>query len=242
MRRVLTSLAVVAACLAAPVYSSAQNVILWDQQPDTSLTTVIDLDVPAPDDPFSTYLVNDATFSSAVTVNQVTSFYSNNNAAWANLIGNGILNIFDGDGLVAGDDPTSGGDLGLGSVAVTVENIGGGVLAVTAGGEVGSGNELGISLDAGTYFFGLSASLPNGASDPQEFRFDTGSTVGLNTFGRNPSGAFGLGTDWFTADTLSPGFADTAFTILGETIPVPEPTTAGLLALGMIGMVSRRRR
>ena len=155
-QKFLASVAVIA-MLAAPSYSNAQQ-ILWDQQPDTTLTTVIDLDVPAPDDPFSTYLVNDATFGgpgiAGVNITSITSFYSNNNGAWENLITNGVLNIFDGDGLVAGDDPTAGGDLGPGSVAVDVVNLGNGVLAVTA-------NNLNITLGTGTYFFGLSASLPN---------------------------------------------------------------------------------
>ena len=229
MRRVLTSLAVIAACLAAPVFSSAQG-ILWDQQPDTSLTTVIDLDIPAPSDGFSTYLVNDATFASSVIIDSVIVYYSNNSGTWANLITDGVLNIFDGDGLVAGDDPTSGGDLGPGSVDVSVTDLGGGVLAVSA-------DDLGINLSAGTYFFGLTASLPL-STDPQEFRFDSGSTIGSSTFGRNPSGAFGLGTDWFTADTLAPGFGDSAFTI---TSTLPEPSTAGFLAMGLVGLVARRR-
>ena len=161
------------------MYSSAQ-VIIWDQQPDTSLTTVIDLDIPAPQDGFSTYLVNDATFGSAVEVFSVTTYYSNNSGSWANLITDGVLNIFDADGLVAGDDPTSGGDFGPGSVNVSVTDISGGVLAVAA-------TDLFINLDPGTYFFGLSASLPT-ADDPREFRFDSGSTIGSATFGRNPSG------------------------------------------------------
>ena len=62
-QKFLASVAVIA-MLAAPNYSSAQS-ILWDQQPDTTLTTVIDLDIPAPQAGFSTYLVNDATFTSA---------------------------------------------------------------------------------------------------------------------------------------------------------------------------------
>ena len=230
MRRILTSLAVVTACLAAPVYSSAQG-ILWDQQPDTSLTTVIDLDIPAPSEGFSTYLVNDATFSTDVIVGSVIVYYSNNSGSWSNLITDGVLNIFDGDGLVASDDPTNGGDFGPGAVNVSVTDQGGGVLAVEASG-------LNINLAAGTYFFGLSASLPS-STDPQEFRFDSGSTIGSSTFGRNPSGAFGLGTDWFTADTLAPGFGDGAITI---TQGLPEPSTAGFLAMGLVGLVARRRR
>ena len=118
---------------------------------------------------------------------------------------------------------------GPGSVNVSVTDIGGGVLAVTA-------TDLFINLDPGTYFFGLSASLP-AADDPQGFRFDSGSTIGSATFGRNPSGAFGLGTDWFTADTLAPGFGDGAITI---TATFPEPTSAGLLAMGLLGLVARR--
>ena len=97
--------------------------------------------------------------------------------------------------------------------------------------------DLFINLDPGTYFFGLNASLP-AADDPQEFRFDSGSTIGSAIFGRNPSGAFGLGTDWFTADTLAPGFGDGAITI---TATFPEPTSAGLLAMGLLGLVARRR-
>ena len=229
-QKFLASVAVIA-MLAAPNYSSAQS-ILWDQQPDTTLTTVIDLDIPAPQAGFSTYLVNDATFTSDVNIDSVTTFFSNNSGSWGGLITDGILNIFDGDGLVASDDPTSGGDFGPGSVSVSITDLGNNVLAVTASG-------LNLDLAAGTYFFGLSPSLPSDA-DPQEFRFDTGSTVGSASQGRNPSGTFGLGTDWFNADTLAPGFSDAAFTVLGE--EVPEPTTAGLLALGMIGLVARRRR
>ena len=230
MRRGLTSLVVVAACFAAAGYSSAQS-ILWDQQPDFTLTTTIDLDIPSPGDSFSTYQVNDATFESAVNITAITTFYTNNTGTWENLINTGVLNIFDGDGLVASDDPTSGGDFGPGSVSVTSTDLGSNVIAVTA--------FVDINLAAGTYWFGLTPSLPS-ASDPQEFRYDDGQIVGAASQARNPAGGFGLGTAWFNGDTLAPGFSDATFTILGEEIP--EPTTAGLLALGLVGLVARRRR
>ena len=233
MRRFFTSMALVAVCLAMTADSSAQS-ILWDQQPDTSLTTVINLDVPAPADVFSTYLVNDATFTSNVNISTVATYITDNTGTYANLITNGVLNIFDGNGLVAGDDPTSGGDFGPGSINVSAVELGNNVLAVIA-------SDLNINLAAGTYFFGLAPSL-NSASDQQEFHFDSGPAVGSATFARNPGGGFGLpaGTDWFDADGLQPGFSEAAFTVLGEEV-VPEPTTTGFLALGMIGLVSRRR-
>ena len=234
MRRVITTLAVVATFFAATEYSSAQSII-WDQQPDTTLTGVINQDIPEPQSAFSTYLVNDATFSSNVTIDSVTTFFTNSSGTWGSLITDGILNIFDGDALVASDDPTTGGDFGPGSVSLSVTDLGNNVLAVTASG-------LSINLAAGTYFFGLSPSLPSD-TDPQEFHYDSGTTVGLASQARNPGGGFLplLGTtDWLDANGLSPGFGDAAFTITSE--PIPEPTTAGLLALGLVGLTARRRR
>ena len=232
MRQVLTTLALVAVCFAAPVNSSAQITTLWDQQPDLSLTPVIDQDIPVPADAFSTYLVNDATFGSDVNINSVTTFFTTSSDTWSGLITDGVLNIFDGDRLVGSDDVTSGGDFGLGSVSLSVTDLGNNVLAVTA-------SNLNINLAAGTYFIGLSPSLPS-STDSQEFRYDFGTTVGSNTFARNPGGAFGFGTGFFDADELSVEYADAAFTITGK--EVPEPTTAGLLALGLVGLVARRRR
>lgn len=231
-QKVLASVAVIA-LLAAPSYSNAQ-MVLWDQQPDTSIQQIIDQDIPD-QAIFSTFAVNDVNLASSTgggfIIDSVTTYFTNAGGAWPAGVTSGILNIFDGDGLVAGDDPTTGGDFGPGSVAVTATDLGNNVLAVTATG-------LNLSLADGTYWFGLSPSA--GSSLPQEFHYSAGSTQGLASQSRNPGGGFGLGTDWFDSNVLAAEYLDTAITITGE--EVPEPTTAGLLALGMIGLVSRRRR
>ena len=232
-QKVLASVAVIA-LLAAPSYSNAQN-ILWDQQPDTNIQQIIDQDIPD-QAIFSTYAVNDVTLAGAgggFLIDSVTTFFTNGSGAWPAGVTTGVLNIFDGDALTAADDPTTGGDFGPGSVSINVTDLGNNVLAVTASG-------LNITLADGTYWFGLSPSAGSGL--PQEFHFSAGSTVGALSQSRNPGGGFGLGSDWFDSNTLAGPFLDTSLTVTGQEIIVPEPTTAGLLALGMFGMVARRRR
>ena len=232
MRRVFTSLAVVVALFAAPAYSSAQTTVLWDQQPDTTIQQIIDQDIPD-QAIFSTLAVNDVVIGGqGAIIEEVTTYFTNGSGAWPAGVTTGILNIFDGDALTAGDDPTTGGDAGPGSVAISITDIGNNTLAVTASG-------LNITLGAGTYWFGLSPSAGSGL--PQEFHYSAGSTVGDLSQSRNPGGGFGLGTDWFASNTLAGDYLDTSLTVSGQEI-VPEPTTAGLLALGMVGLVARRRR
>ncbi len=230
MRKVVQFLAaIVAACVPASVNAD----ILWDQQP-LLIGNFVDQqfsDFPT----FSTYNVSDATFGNAVTVQSVTTYLTvgatGNN--WAGVT-SGILNIFDGNGLVAGDDPTTGGDFGPGAVSVTYTDLGGGVGALTASG-------LNINLAAGTYWFGLTADA-SFATFGQEFHWQSATTIGANTHGRNPGGGFGFpaGTSWFDIVGAS-GVEDLAFTIEGVNA-IPEPSTIGILAVGLAGLVIRRRR
>ena len=201
--------------------------IIWDQQPDASSTGVIDQEIP--DTPASsTYLVNDATFNKAVLVDSVTTYFSNFSGAWETNVTTGVLNIFDGDGLLASDDPQTGGDFGPGLVNVTIEDFGNNVIGVTT-------ENLNISLAAGTYWFGLTPIADS--SIPQEFHLDSaGGIVGFESQFRNPEGGFGLGTDWAGADGLLAGYQDGAFTVT----TVPEPSACLLAGLSFLGVVSYR--
>ena len=97
------------------------------------------------------------------------------------------------------------------------------MLAVTT-----SDPKLRFNLNAGVTWIGLTPIL-DPADSAQEFRFDTGNTVGADSVARNPSGIFGLGTDWFTADVLVPGFGDAAITVRGPNLagfPTAFPDSA----------------
>jgi hypothetical protein len=222
------------AILVLLVASSSSNAdILWNQAPNATLGALIDQqfsDFPT----FSTYMVNDVTFGSNVTVNSVTTYFTNQNSGTWLGVSQGILNIFDGNGLVAGDDPTTGGDFGPGLIAVSFTDLGGGILAATASG-------LNINLAAGTYWFGLTPDAAFGTF-AQEFHLDSGSTVGSLSQVRNPGAAFGFGTDWSASTVLSATYADGPLLIEG-TSAIPEPSAAaGLLVLSLFGFVARRRR
>jgi len=201
---------------------------LWDQQPDTSTTAVVDQDFDDGPD-FSTFLVNDVVFGGSVVIDSITTYFTDFNNAWENDLTQGVVNIFDGDTLTAADDPTNGGDFGSGLTSVSVTDIGGGVLAITA-------SNLNISLGAGTYWVGLTPAQD--AAIEQEFHFDTFARAGFATQARNPGGGFGFGTDWFNADPLAFGeYRDASLTITG----VPEPSSVLVLTLGLAAIVRRRR-
>ena len=240
--RAVSSLAVVAALIAAaPAYTSAQD-ILWEQAPTLNPAGgAINVVTPAgdPQETFSTALVNDLTFNTDVNVQEVTTYFSNVNVApWSNGgTFNAVLNIFDADPLTDADDAFGGGDFGEALVQVTAldpNNSGfAGVWSLTVSG-------LDIDLAAGDYFFGLT---PEYASDAgQEFHVAAdGGILGQNTSFRNPDNGIGIGAGWQDIALLGQTDFDAAITVRGEEI-IPEPTSAGLLALGLVGLVSRRRR
>ena len=235
MRQILTSLAVLTVLFAAPTFSSADS-ILWEQAPTPNpMDGLINVVTPPGDSQviFSTGLVNDVTFQTSVTIGSVTTYFSDINLSpWTNGgTFNAVLNIFDGDPLTDADAAFDGGDFGS-AVQVTAldpNNSGfDGVWSLTVSG-------LNLTLDAGTYFFGITPEYSNG--DGQEFHVNSATDFGSPTFFRNPANGFGLGGGWQDVANLDPGF-EASITIRA----VPEPTAAGLLALGLVGLTTRRRR
>ena len=238
MRQILTSLAVLTVLFAAPTFSSADS-ILWEQAPTPNPANgLINVVTPQGDqeEDFSTALVNDVTFQTDVRISSVTTYFSDVNVSpWTNGgVFNAVLNIFDGDPLTDADAAFDGGDFGS-AVQVTAldpNNSGfDGVWSLTVSG-------LNLTLDAGTYFFGLTPE--HNGNEGQEFHVNSATDFGSPTFFRNPANGFGTGTGWQEVGNLVPAQSDFEASITIRA--VPEPTAAGLLALGLVGLTTRRRR
>lgn len=189
--------------------------VIWDQQPETSIPQVIDQEIPD-QAIFSTYVVSDVTFGTAIMLSDVTVYFTNSNGLWENNISDARLCIFPGD--YSSFDPSIDGQI----VPVVVTDLGNNVLAITA-------QNLEIQLAAGIHWIGLSPMSPS--SIPQEFHYASSNQIGGLSFARNPGGGFGLGTDWFSADTLSPSFLDAAITIsdTGLFFPNIEPSSYSII-------------
>lgn len=179
--------------------------ILWDQQPIGTTPSVVHQDFAANPD-FSVFLANDATFTTDVTIDTITVYYTDDQSGvWPNAITDAVLNVWDfASGL---GDPT----LGM-TVPVTITDAGS-TLQIAADG-------LDLDLSAGSYWIALT---PIGALNDvgQEFHLPA-ALVDNDSQYRNPGGGFALpaGTDWGIAEDLGMGFFDGAMTIQGvEQLP-----------------------
>jgi len=217
-------LGAVCACFLLFGYQPAQAITLWDQQPDTNFTAIVDQVFP--DEPtFSTYLVSDVVFASNVTIDSVTTYFSDSFGSWpANATA--ILNIFADDGALDTEDPTAGT-----SIAATF-SVGADGLELMASG-------LGINLSAGTYWIGLTPVLDS-ATYGQEFHQAGTAVVGAQSQLRNPGGAFGNGSDWFDGFDFAGHNYDGAITIEGSVVPVPA--AVWLFGSGLLGLIGIARK
>ena len=217
--RILCKRFLTTSCFSIVLLVVLQNIhgqtILWEQAPDTNATTIIDQEILiAP--VFSTYAVSDVVFNEDVIVDSVTVFFTNDSTQ-PFFPTTARLNIFPAtDGAPLFQNNPSGGDL----VAVDVGSGLSGTL-ITA-------NGLNRFLPKGSYWIGLSP-----VEDIQEFHFQSTSNIGLSSWARNPSGAFGFGMDWIPIATLmAPGAFDLAIRVTGSPAGSFEPPAVFELSRG----------
>ncbi len=181
---------------------------LWDQQPDTSVDTTVNLEFSDMDS-FSTYLVNDISVSEAITITTVTTYFTNRNNTWETGIQQARLSILPSDFEDSAIDPRTTSEV----VMVSVAEIEPGVLAVKAA-------NLNKRLAAGEHWIGLTPIISS--SMDQESQYSTASRTRLKTAFINPGGGFGQGTNWIDVDDIEENFKDAAMTIETNSIIAPS--------------------
>lgn len=211
--------------------NTGRSVTLWDQS-YTNFIGIVDQDF-ADFPTYSTVEVDDFTTGGQTwNVDTVVTYFTYN-SAW---VGNHTaqLSLY----KKTSGMPGSGDHMGnLGSVPVTIYDLGGSALAVVAD-TSGVGGMQGLN---GDFWVGLTPSLAFG-SYGQAFHLLSGNaTIGDGARNRNEGGSFGFGSDWLDGPGLFGGLPnnDHCYTLGGEVVPAPG--AAALLALGGI-FAGRRRR
>jgi hypothetical protein len=205
--------------------------VIWDQQPDIASTALINQAFPDFAD-FSTYMVNDFNVDQKILLGSLTTYFTDAGNLWP-AAGQAWVSLYPKVGSLPGSGDLAGN---LGLVNVTINDLGD-VNAVTA-----DLSGLGITVQPGTYWIGLTPDLAFGQFG-QEFHFGAlGGVVKNPSASRNPGGAFGVGTEWVPSGLTFLGVEfDSSFTLTGKKV-IPEPTSVAVLALGLVGLISRRRR
>jgi hypothetical protein len=101
-------------------------------------------------------------------------------------------------------------------------------------------------LPAGSYWLTAYVTRPVPPTGPFQWFIDTYSPVtGMQAQLYNPGNGFGFGTDPFPIRRITPNPEDLAFTLSGDAVavfvPVPEPGTLLLFALGTVAVAGWRR-
>ena len=164
--------------------AAAGSTVLWEQLPDSTLSSNVDQEFPDLPE-FSSYQVSDVILSSDSTINSVCIWVTGDSgSAWITGVSSARLNIFTNNPLLATDDP-SVGDI----VAVTVTEDAGSLKIEATG--------LSIAASAGLNWIGLTPIGDFGVVG-QEFHLGSNPLIGSESFLRNPGGGFGFsfGMDW----------------------------------------------
>ncbi len=183
---------------------------------------------------FSTGIVDDVTFTSAVVIREVTIWSDRNSTAWLTGVNSGVVNVFTKTGNAApnaADDPVAGAGVAVTVTAAT--NNGLDSYRITASG-------LNIAKGIGSYYIGLTPIGDFGQVGQCFTRGGDGAGTGNKAYFRNSGGGFSFGTTWQTVDSTGNAYNDMALLVRGDI--VPEPATMAALGLGVLALAARRRR
>ena len=191
---------------------NAQTVIL-DQQPDTSITAIIDQEIPYVPE-LSSYILNDVTVDSPLLA-EVATYFSNDLFEWPELVTEARL-CFTQDPFNGDFDPRVDGHIVPVTVLVSDDSD---VLTIRC--------DAPVPLAPGTNWIGLTPIVGFSPTTLfQEFRYSSATVSGFDSIARNPGdGFFGAFPDWSPATVLAAEFVDAAMTV--SSIPMPlTPTFA----------------
>lgn len=224
------------------VAAAAHADVIWDQQPDLAFESEQFIFVnelfPRNPDGYSNYIVSDVTINEQTRLDQITNYYFDISGWELGVTVPGVVNVFtsDGSGMPSNllDNPEASGM----AVDVVITRNAAGAIEATA-----DLSSLDLVLDSGEYWIALTpdanAALPVG-EQAQASHFPSTDVIGYGSFGRNPAGGFGVGTDWYDPTFgVYPNY-DAALTIHGTAVPAPSSLT--ILALAGVASRGRRRK